>query len=59
MTKFATPAAAIIAFAEYIKESRGLENMTAEQADEIAAYTIKNWASIIAAYEIGMTNKED
>ena len=47
----ATEFEAIIAFAHYVKASRKLDNVTPEQAVEIAAHALRNLDSIVAAYK--------
>lgn len=53
MSEMTTRAAALIAFAEYIKESRGLETVTEAQCQEIAEHWLRNMADVESAYEVG------
>ena len=54
-TKTSTEFAAIVAFAQYVKESRKLQDVTPEQAVEIAAHALRNLDGIVAAYKQGLT----
>lgn len=45
---------AALAFADFVTDDRGIENLTQEQVEVIADHAVKNLDRIVLAYELGI-----